>query len=91
MKEVVIMAQISLRVEDELKKDAERVLDNIGMNMSTAVNIYLKAVVRENGIPFELKSDPFYSKENIEELERRVENIRSGKNKLIEHDLIEVG
>lgn len=85
------MAQISLRVDDDLKRDAERVLDNIGMNMSTAVNIYLKAMVRENRIPFELKSDQFYSKENIEELERRVKNIRSGKSKLVEHDLVEVG
>lgn len=37
-----------------------------------------------------LYSDPFYSKENIAELERRVENIRLGKSILKEHDLIEV-
>ena len=47
--------------------------------MSTAINIFLKTVVRENRIPFELTADPFYSKYNIEELERRVANIRSGK------------
>lgn len=59
------MAQISLRVDDEVKRSAERTLDSIGLSMSTAINIFLKTVVRENRIPFELSADPFYSKENI--------------------------
>lgn len=84
------MAQISLRVDDEVKRSAERTLDDIGLSMSTAINIFLKTVVRENRIPFELSADPFYSKENITELERRVADIRSGKSTLKEHDLIEV-
>ena len=84
------MAQISLRVDDELKRSAERTLDEIGLSMSTAINIFLKTVVRENRIPFELSADPFYSKENIAELERRVANIHSGKSILKEHELIEV-
>lgn len=84
------MAQISFRVDDEVKRSAERTLDNIGLSMSTAINIFLKTVVRENRIPFELSADPFYSKENITELERRVVDIRSGKSTLKEHNLIEV-
>ena len=83
------MAQISLRVDDEIKHKAEKTLDEIGLSMSTAINIFLKTVVRENRIPFELTADPFYSKYNIEELERRVANIRSGKSTLKEHELIE--
>ena len=35
-------------------------------------------------------SDPFYSKENIAELERRIDAVRSGKSTLKEHELIEV-
>ena len=66
------MAQINLRVDDNLKSSAERTLNDIGLSMSTAINIFLKTVVRENRIPFELSADPFYSKENMEELERRV-------------------
>lgn len=53
------MGQISLRVENELKSDAERVFDEIGMSMSTAITIFLKRVVRENGIPFDVSADPF--------------------------------
>lgn len=84
------MAQISLRVDDEVKRNAERTFDDIGLSMSAAINIFLKAVVRENRIPFELSADPFYGKENITELERRVADIRTGKSTLKEHELIEV-
>lgn len=84
------MAQINLRVDDNLKSSAERTLNDIGLSMSTAINIFLKTVVRENRIPFELSADPFYSKENMEELERRVADIRSGKSILKEHELVEV-
>ena len=45
-------------------------------------------VTAERQIPFEVSADPFYSKENMDELERRVTNIRTGKSVLKEHDLI---
>jgi len=84
------MAQISLRVDDKTKRDAEKTLNEIGLSMSTAINIFLKAVARENRIPFELSADPFYSTENMAEIERRIHDIRSGKSTLKEHELIEV-
>lgn len=84
------MAQISLRVDDDVKINAERTLNSIGMNMSTAVNIFLKTVIRENKIPFELSADPFYSYENIKELEKRIADLKSGKSTLEEHELIKV-
>lgn len=84
------MAQISLRVDDDVKKNAERTFDNIGISMSSAINIFLKTVIRENKIPFELAADPFYSTSNIKELERRIKAVDSGKTQLKEHDIIEV-
>lgn len=84
------MAQISLRVDDDVKYNAEKTLNEIGLSMSAAINIFLKTVVRENRIPFELSADPFYSKENIAELERRIADVNSGKSTLKEHELIEV-
>lgn len=84
------MAQISLRVDDEVKSTAEKNLKEIGLSMSAAINIFLRKVARENRIPFELSNDPFYSKENMEELERRINDIRTGKSVMKEHELIEV-
>lgn len=84
------MAQISIRVDDDVKRKAERTFEEIGLSTSTAINIFLKTVVRENRIPFELTADPFYSKDNMAELERRIYEVKSGKSTLKEHDLIEV-
>jgi DNA-damage-inducible protein J len=89
MEGVRSMAQINLRVDDDVKRSAEKTLDEIGLSMSTAINIFLKTVVRERRIPFELSADPFYSRENMVELERRVDDLNSGKSTLKEHDLIE--
>ena len=51
------MAQISLRVDDDVKRRAEQVLDDIGLSMSVAINIFLRKVAREHRIPFELSAD----------------------------------
>lgn len=51
------MAQISLRVDDDVKHGAEQVLNDIGLSMSTAINVFLRKVAREQRIPFELSAD----------------------------------
>lgn len=84
------MTQISLRVDEEVKRNAEKTFNDIGLSMSTAINIFLKKVARENRIPFELSADPFYSRENMAELERRINSVRSGESTLKEYKLIEV-
>lgn len=82
------MAQISLRIDDEVKQNAEQTFKAIGISTATAITIFLKAVARENRIPFELKGDPFYSKANMERLEKAVQDIKKGR-KLTQHELIE--
>jgi len=84
------MSQISLRIDDDIKSNAERTLNDIGLSMSAAITIFLKTVIRENKIPFELSADPFYSKENMTELKRRIDSVRTGESTLKEHELIEV-
>ena len=84
------MAQVIFRVDDEIKKKAERTFNDIGISMSTAINIYLKAVVRENRIPFELSADPFYSEKNMSRLRESIRQVRDGEKELTEHEIIEV-
>lgn len=43
------MAQISLRIEDDVKKMAEQACSEIGMSLSTAINIYLKSWGEKSG------------------------------------------
>lgn len=84
------MAQISLRVDDDVKRDAEQALSEIGLSMSTAINVFLRKVAREKRIPFELSVDPFYSEGNIRHLENIMQDVRDGKAHFAEHELIEV-
>ena len=83
------MAQISFRVDDEVKTNAEQILDTIGLSMSTALNVFLKTIAREKRIPFELTSDPFYSQSNIRYLEQKMEEYKKGGLKFETHELIE--
>lgn len=45
---------INIKTDSALKAQAERLFSDLGMNMSTALNIFLRQAVRENGIPFEI-------------------------------------
>lgn len=84
------MAQstLSVRVDSEDKKTFEAFCDQVGMNASVAVNMFVKTVIREQRLPFEVKADPFYSAANMERLEKSVQQLREGKG--TEHELIEV-
>ena len=81
------MAQVKILVYDTIKREAERIFDDIGISMSTAINIYLKAVVRANRIPFELSADPFYSDANMSRLRESIRRVRDGEKKLTEHEI----
>ncbi len=85
------MAQtlINFRIDEETKKEMEQVCNELGMTMSTALNIFIKKMTREKRIPFEVSIDPFYSENNIKHLEKITSEIDSGKAKLVEHELIE--
>ena len=56
-----------IRVDDELKKDATKALDAIGLNLSEAVRMFLTRVVAEQAIPLELKVPNAETRAAIEE------------------------
>ena len=70
-------ANLSVRIDEKDKKSFEEFCNETGMNVSVAINMFIKTVLREHKLPFEIKVDPFYSKNNIEHLEKIVENINS--------------
>ena len=84
------MAQstLSIRINSEDKKGFENFCEQVGMNASVAVNMFVKTVIREQRLPFEVKADPFYSASNMERLEKSVKQLKEGKGKA--HELIEV-
>lgn len=45
----------TIRIEPEVKREASAILDELGLSMFTAVNMFLRAVIREGGMPFDMK------------------------------------
>lgn len=52
---------MNLRIDKTLKKDAEKLFNSLGINMTTAINIFLKQSVREQGIPFQISAKEGYN------------------------------
>lgn len=83
------MAQMNIRIDDDIKNQAEALFEELGLNMSTAVNMFVRQAVRQGGIPFEVttKIDPFYSEANMKALRQAIRDADEGK--LTAHELIE--
>ena len=60
------MAQISVRVDDAVKRGAEQTFNDIGLSMNAAITVFLKACAREKRIPFELTADPLDAGKGVE-------------------------
>ena len=46
---------LNIRTDKAIKDQAEMIFNELGLNMTTSVNMFLRATIREHGIPFELK------------------------------------
>ncbi|OWV01078.1 type II toxin-antitoxin system RelB/DinJ family antitoxin [Fibrobacter sp. UWR2] len=46
---------MQIRVDEDLKNDAAKILENLGMDVPTAIRVFFKRVVAERGIPFEVR------------------------------------
>ena len=48
-------AIVNVRVDENIKRDVEKLYDNLGMNISTAVNMFFKQCLMEQGLPYQPK------------------------------------
>ena len=69
----------NFRMDAQVKAEMEKVCNDLGMNMSTAFNIYAKKIAREHRIPFELTTDPFYSESNMAVLRESIRQLERGE------------
>jgi DNA-damage-inducible protein J len=79
---------VTIRIDRDVKENAEKLFNDLGMNLSTAFNIFARQALRQGKIPFEI-FDPFYSAKNQAELYRRISDVEAGKN-MSSHEIIEV-
>ena len=66
------MATVTARVDENVKKEAETLFKKMGLNMSTAMNLFLKKCILEQGIPFELKVPNRETRKVLDEVEKGV-------------------
>ena len=82
------LATLTSRV-DELDKAAfDDFCSSVGLTSSAAINMYVKVVVRDRKLPFEVRQiDPFYSAANMTHLQKAIRQLEEGKG--TPHELIE--
>jgi len=51
----MVTTNLNIRTDKAIKEQAEQIFNELGLNMTTAINMFLRTTIRERGIPFELK------------------------------------
>lgn len=72
------LSNLTVRLDENDKNKFSEICEKIGLSVSAAINVFVKKVVSEHKIPFEL-SDPFYSEENINALLAAKKRMDEGK------------
>ena len=72
---------LNIRIDRELKEQAEYFFSELGLNMSSAFNIFVRQALRQGKIPFEisLATDPFYNSVNMAILRKSIQEANEGK------------
>ena len=77
------MNTIQIRIDEKTKREAKRVLDQLGLDMSSAIKIYLRQISRTHGIPFPLLTQngftPQQEQKIIKESNATLESYKQGK------------
>ena len=79
------MANINVRIDDNVKKSAEDVFTRLGITPTAAISLFYNQVIRTNSIPFELKADipnqkTLLALEEVEEMENNPEKYKGYDN-----------
>lgn len=72
------MATLQIRLDDDLKEKAQAVAADMGLELSSAIRVFLAQMVKENGLPFRPGNDPFYSAKNQEALQVSLNELQTG-------------
>lgn len=75
------MTTVSLRFDDEMKKELDEMCNEMGMNLTTFFMIYARKALRDRKIPFDITAplDPFYSESNMEYLRKAENQVQNGQ------------
>ncbi|MDR0990616.1 MAG: type II toxin-antitoxin system RelB/DinJ family antitoxin [Propionibacteriaceae bacterium] len=72
-------ATVTVRLDQDVKRQAEDLLDELGLTMTAAVTVFIKQMIRERQLPFRVSADPFYSEANQERLRASIDRLNRGQ------------
>jgi DNA-damage-inducible protein J len=82
------MAHLSIRIDDDIKAEAERLFQSMGLNLSSAVNIFIRQSIARKEIPFKISAQAENDRLYFSKLEKSKEQADNGD--IIEKDLSEL-
>ena len=81
-------ATVTIRMDADLKREAEHICEEMGLTMSSAITIFTKRLVRDRAIPFTVTAgDAYFNENNLRHL--RAAATRMDEGRFAYHDLIE--
>ena len=83
---------MKIEIDDKVKKDADKLFKELGLDTNTAINIFLKQSINNQAIPFKVKNEErnFYNEKNVKILKERYDKLHSkDKNSVIFKELID--
>lgn len=84
-----MMTTVQARIDAKVKKDTKRILDKLGLDFSSAINLYFRQITQKKGIPFRILTENGFTEEQEMEMLREVEDIRTGKKQALTFDSVE--
>ena len=80
------MTNITIRIDDDIKKEAEILFNKLGLSMSSAVNVFFRQAIREQAIPFQIKAktkeekyNEYFNEYNMKILAESIAELKTGK------------
>jgi len=73
------MSQIQVRIDNKTKQQAKRVLENIGLDLSSAIRLHLKQIINMGTLPYEIRDENGFTPEKAQELREANKEARESK------------
>ena len=72
---------VNIRMDKNVKEQADNLFNELGFNLTTAVNAFVKQALRERAIPFKIKtdSDPYFTDINMEYINQSLDDLNNGR------------
>ena len=81
---------MKIEIDDKVKKDADKLFKELGLDTNTAINIFLKQSINKRAIPFKVKNEErnFYNEKNVKILKGRCDRLQlKDKNRVVFNNL----